>query len=279
MSSDVGLLAAAPVQRRLGDYLARPKPRVVVMVLVATAAGYYLGSTGLPALVPLLETLLGTALAAGGTLALNQYLERDLDARMERTRRRPLPDGRLLPVEALGLGLALLAAGLGYLQLAVGAPAALVTTAIAATYLLLYTPLKPVTSLCSLVGAVPGAVPPVAGWAAARGSIGPEAWVLFAIMYLWQIPHTLAIGRMYRDDYARAGIRVLPVVDGDGSSTATHAVVNCLALLPVALLPTLLGMAGGVYFAPPPVPALGVPVAGLRLPPPPCPAAAPRLLA
>jgi protoheme IX farnesyltransferase len=114
---------------------------------------------------------------------------------------------------------------------------------------LLYTPLKPVTSLCSLVGAVPGALPPVAGWAAARGSIGPEAWVLFAIMYLWQIPHTLAIGRMYRDDYARAGIRVLPVVDGDGSSTAIHAVVNCLALLPVALLPTLLGMAGPLYFA------------------------------
>jgi len=131
----------------------------------------------------------------------------------------------------------------------VGAPAALVTTAIAATYLLLYTPLKPVTSLCSLVGAVPGALPPVAGWAAARGRIGPEAWVLFAIMYLWQIPHTLAIGRMYRDDYARAGIRVLPVIDGDGSSTAIQAVVNCLALLPVALLPTLLGMAGPFYFA------------------------------
>src|SRR5262245_46282970 len=146
MTSDVGFFAAAPgLQRRLGDYLALTKPRVVVMVLVATAAGYYLGSTGLPALVPLLQTLLGTAVAAGGTLALNQYMERDLDARMERTRRRPLPDGRVLPVEALVLGLALLAAGLGYLQLAVGAPAALVTTTISATYLLLYTPLKPVT--------------------------------------------------------------------------------------------------------------------------------------
>jgi protoheme IX farnesyltransferase len=116
-------------------------------------------------------------------------------------------------------------------------------------YLLLYTPLKPVTSLCSLVGAVPGALPPVAGWAAARGTIGPEAWVLFAIMFLWQIPHTLAIGRMYRDDYARAGIRVLPVLDRDGSSTAMHAVINCLALLPVALMPTLVGMAGAIYFA------------------------------
>jgi len=119
----------------------------------------------------------------------------------------------------------------------------------AASYLLLYTPLKPVTSLCSLVGAVPGALPPVVGWAAARGEVGPEAWVVFAIMYLWQIPHTLAIGRVYRDDYARAGIRVLPVIDGDGRSTAFHALINCLALLPVTLLPTLLGMAGTLYFA------------------------------
>jgi protoheme IX farnesyltransferase len=239
----------AAVRHRAADYLALTKPRVVMMVLVTTFVGFYLGTDGTPSLVRLLHTLLGTALAAGGTLALNQYAERDLDARMERTRRRPLPDGRVLPGEALVLGIALLVGGLAYLGVAVGTPAALVTTAISATYLLLYTPLKPVTSLCSLVGAVPGALPPVAGWAAARGTIGPEAWVLFAIMYLWQIPHTLAIGRMYRDDYARAGIRVLPVIDGDGSSTATHAVVNCLALLPVALLPTLIGMAGSFYFA------------------------------
>src|SRR5262249_22216843 len=156
---------------------------------------------------------------------------------------------RILPIEALVLGVGLLVAGLAYLRVGANAPTALVTAVIAVTYLLLYTPLKRVTSLCSLIGAVPGALPPVAGWAAARGTIGAEAWVLFAIMYLWQIPHTLAIGRMYRDDYARAGIRVLPVVDGDGASTATHAVVNCLALIPVALLPTLLGMAGAVYFA------------------------------
>ena len=240
----------AAARQRAADYVALTKPRVVMMVLVTTLVGYYLGSDGTPAtLLRLLHTLLGTALAAGGTLALNQYMERDLDRRMERTRRRPLPDGRLAPSEALVLGAALLVGGLAYLRLAVNAPAALVTAAIAVTYLLLYTPLKPITSLCSLIGAVPGALPPVAGWAAARGTIGSEAWVLFAIMYLWQIPHTLAIGRMYRDDYARAGIRVLPVVDGDGASTATHAVVNCLALVPVALLPTLLGMAGAVYFA------------------------------
>src|SRR4029453_2188458 len=242
-------LTAAAVRQRAADYLELTKPRVVMMVLVTTLVGYYLGSDGAPTLLPLVHTLLGTALAAGGTLALNQYMERDLDRRMERTRRRPLPDGRLAPVEALVLGGVLLLGGLVYLRVAVDLPCALVTTAIAVTYLLLYTPLKPVTSLCSLVGAVRGALPPVAGWAASHGTIGPEAWVLFAIMYLWQIPHTLAIGRMYRDDYARAGIRVLPVIDGDGSSTATHAVANCLALVPVALLPTLLGMAGPLYFA------------------------------
>ena len=240
---------ATAVRQRMADYLALTKPRVVTMVLVTTLVGFYLGGDAAPSLRLLLHTLIGTALAAGGTLALNQYMERHLDARMVRTRHRPLPDGRLAPGEALALGLALLAGGLAYLQVAAGAPCALVTAAIAATYLLAYTPLKSRTSLCSLVGAVPGALPPVAGWAAARGGVSTEAWVLFAIMYLWQIPHTLAIGRMYRDDYARAGIRVLAVVDTDGSSTAIQAVVNCLALLPVALLPTLLGMAGSLYFA------------------------------
>src|SRR4029453_6238613 len=242
-------LTAAAVRQRAADYLELTKPRVVMMVLVTTLVGYYLGSDGAPTLLPLVHTLLGTALAAGGTLALNQYMERDLDRRMERTRRRPLPDGRLAPVEALVLGGVLLLGGRVSLRGAVNRPRALVPAALAGPYLLLYTPLKPVTSLCSLVGAVPGALPPVAGWAAARGTIGPEAWVLFAIMFLWQIPHTLAIGRMYRDDYARAGIRVLPVVDRDGGTTGLQAGPNCLALVPVALLPTLLGMAGPVYFA------------------------------
>src|SRR5207247_1381700 len=173
---------------------------------------------------------------------------RDLDARMERTRHRPLPEGRLHAAEALGVGLVLLATGLLFLAGTTNAVATLVPAGIAATYLLLYTPLKPVTSLCSLVGAVPGALPPVAGWAAARGTLGAEPWILFAIMFLWQIPHSLAIGRMYRDDFARAGIRLLPVVDWDGTSTGLHVVSNCLALLPVGLLPTLMGFAGGAYF-------------------------------
>ena len=245
---EIGLLQNVIAKRRLADYVSLTKPGVVAMVLITTFVGYHLGADG--ALDPLrvLDTLIATALAAGGTLALNQYLERDLDGLMARTRLRPLPDGRLRPVEALTFGGGLLLLGLAWLALRVGWLPALVTTATAVTYLLVYTPLKPVTSLCSLAGAVPGALPPVAGWAAARGTLDVEAWVLFGIMFLWQIPHSLAIGRMYRDDYARAGIRVLPVVDGDGRSTGAQVVGNCLALLPVALLPTLIGLAGPVYF-------------------------------
>jgi protoheme IX farnesyltransferase len=246
--SEAGTMQGALMLRRLADYAALTKPRVIAMVLITTAVGFHLGSIGTADFPRLLQTLFGTALAAGGTLALNQYMERDLDARMERTRRRPLPEGRLVPTEALTVGAALLGLGLVQLWLAVNPLAALVTAGIAVTYLLLYTPLKPVTSLCSVVGAVSGALPPVAGWAAARGALGPEPWVLFAIMFLWQIPHSLAIGRMYRDDYARAGIRLLPVVDPDGPSTGTHVVTNTLALVPVALMPTLVGIAGPVYF-------------------------------
>jgi protoheme IX farnesyltransferase len=244
----VAVWQAESAWRRLGDYLALTKPRVVAMVLVTTAVGFHLGSAGSPLVLRLLYTLAGTALAAGGTLALNQYMERDVDAQMDRTRHRPLPEGRVHPGEALVLGCVLLVAGVGVLALAVEPLAAVVTAAIAITYLFAYTPLKRVSSLCSLVGAVPGALPPVAGWAAARGTLGPEPWILFAIMFLWQIPHTLAIGRLYRDDYARAGIRVLPVVDRDGRTTGLQAVTNCLALLPVALLPTLVGLAGVAYF-------------------------------
>jgi protoheme IX farnesyltransferase len=237
------------VRQRLTDYLALTKPRVVLMVLITTFVGYYLGSRNVLDALPLLHTLIGTALAAGGTMALNQFMERARDSQMVRTRHRPLPEGRLLPVEALVFGSAITIVGLAYLLWTVGPLAAGLTATISATYLLLYTPLKTVTSLCSLVGAVPGALPPVVGWAAARGDVGFEAWLLFAIMFLWQVPHTLAIGVLYREDYARAGIRVLPVVDWSGTSSGTHSVTNCLALLPVALLPTLVGMAGTIYFA------------------------------
>jgi heme o synthase len=193
--------------------------------------------------------MLGTALAAGGTLALNQYHERDVDALMKRTRGRPLPDGRLMPLEALAFGVTITVVGLGYLIACVGVLPATVTAAIAGLYLFVYTPLKVRTPLCTLIGAVPGALPPVSGWVAAREDFGVGAGILFGILFLWQLPHTLAIARLYQDDYARAGVRVLPVVDPDGTSTERHIVMGSLALLAVSLLPTLIGITGPTYFA------------------------------
>lgn len=235
-------------QGRVADFLMLTKPRVVLMVLVTTAVGYYLGSAGVLNGLRLLHTLLGTALAAGGTIALNQYLERDRDALMERTRLRPLPDGRLEPFEALAFGVAITLAGVGYLALTVDLLTALVTALTAGSYLFLYTPLKGKTTLCTIPGAISGALPPVAGWVAARGDFGPGAWVLFAILFLWQIPHSLGIAWVYREDYARAGIRLLPVVEPEGRSTGRQIVSNCLALLAVGLMPTLIGLTGSVYF-------------------------------
>lgn len=236
-------------RRVLADLVALAKPRVVVMVLVTTAAGYYAGLSGAPEWSRLVHLVLGTLLAAGGTLALNQYWEREVDARMERTRTRPLPDGRLMPLEALLFGAGLTLTGLLYLAAGVSALAAAVTATIVVLYLFAYTPLKLRSPFCTLVGAVPGALPPVTGWVAARDDFGAGAWVLFGILFLWQLPHTLAIARLYQTDYARAGVRLLPVIDGDGRSTERQIVTGCLALLTVSLLPTLVGLAGAVYFA------------------------------
>ena len=224
------------------------KLRVVIMILVTTLVGFYLGSRGPTDYWLLLHTLASTALAAAGTLALNQYLERDLDAVMLRTRSRPLPAGKLKPEEALLFGSVVATAGIVYQTLAVGSLPGLVTAATTASYLFLYTPMKRWTPFCSLVGAVPGALPPVTGWAAATGDLGTPAWVLFAILFLWQLPHSLAIARMYRDDYARAGVRLLPVIDSEGGATGRQIVINSAALLSVALLPTLVGVTGAVYF-------------------------------
>jgi heme o synthase len=235
-------------RRVAADLIALTKPRVVLMVLVTTVVGYYVGLTGAPDYVKLVHLLIGTMLAAGGTLALNQYWERDVDAMMDRTRVRPLPDGRLSPLEALVFAGAITLAGLGYLGAFVGSLAMLVTAATTALYLFDYTPLKLRTPLCTIVGAVPGALPPVTGWVASRDGFGLGAWVLFGILFLWQLPHTLAIARLYRDDYARAGVRLLPVVDAEGTSTERQIVTGCLALLAVSLLPTLIGLAGPIYF-------------------------------
>jgi protoheme IX farnesyltransferase len=236
-------------RRVAADLAALTKPRVVLMVVVTTLVGYYVGLTGAADWARLLHLAVGTVLAAGGTLALNQYWERDVDAQMERTRSRPLPEGRLTPLEALAFGAAITALGVAYLAAFVGAAPAAVTLATFVLYLFAYTPLKLRTALCTIVGAVPGALPPVTGWVAARDDAGAGAWVLFGILFLWQLPHTLAIARLYRDDYARAGVRLLPVIDPEGTSTERQIVTGCLALLGVSLLPTLIGLAGVVYFA------------------------------
>jgi protoheme IX farnesyltransferase len=247
--SEVIVRLVARDRRQLAvDFVALTKPRVVVMVLVTTLVGYYLGLAGSADYIRMLHLLIGTLLAAGGTLALNQYRERDLDARMDRTRTRPLPAGRLQPIEAWLFGVGLTILGTAYLAALVGPLVALVTMATTVLYLFAYTPLKVRTPLCTLVGAVAGALPPVAGWAAARGDVAPGAWVLFAILFLWQLPHTLAIARLYRDDYARAGVRVLPVVDPDGASTERQVVLACVALVCVSLLPAAAGWTGLIYF-------------------------------
>jgi len=243
-------LPAGEVRRRaLRDFFELTKPRVVAMVLVTTAVGYYLGAQDGVPLGAFFYTLLGTGLAAAGTLTLNQHMERDLDAMMERTRSRPLPTGRVGAHDALAFGAALCVIGLLLLSVLVHPLSGMITGLTVVSYLGLYTPMKRWTPLCGVVGAVPGALPPVTGWVAARGTLDAEAFVLFSILFLWQLPHSLAIAQLYRDDYARAGFRLLPIVDRDGGSTERQILLNCAALLAVGLAPTLLGMAGPLYFA------------------------------
>ncbi|MCY3712845.1 MAG: heme o synthase [Gemmatimonadetes bacterium] len=230
------------------DFIALTKPGLVIMLVLTTCVGFYLGSDGPVDWLRLLHTLAGTALAAGGTLALNQFMERDRDAMMRRTRKRPLPAGKLRPAQALGFGAAITVAGLLYLALVVNVLSCAVTTLITVTYLFLYTPLKHRTTLSTVFGAVPGALPPVTGWAAARNELGLEAGVLFAILFLWQMPHALALAWLFREDYARAGFQLLPAVDPDGRFTSVQILINCLALTAFSLVPTILGISGVVYF-------------------------------
>jgi len=237
----------APALARPAAYLALTKPDVSFLVIITTLSGFYLGSRGPADLLRLGHTLLGTALLAAGTSALNHYLERFSDAKMRRTASRPLPAGLLLPREALGFGAGFVVAGALYLGLAAGALASLLGAAACASYLGAYTPLKKRTTMATLVGAFPGAVPPLIGWAAARDSLTLEAWTLYAILFLWQFPHFLAIAWMYREDYARANIRMLPVVDRTGAATFRQVLLTALALIPVSLLPAVVGLAGARY--------------------------------
>jgi heme o synthase len=244
MRAAVTALAASPA--RAGVFLELTKPRITTLVLVTAAVGYAIGAgSGLDP-TAFLALLAGTAMVAGGASALNQYAEREADARMQRTRRRPLPSGRVTPGEALAFGLAASAAGV-LLLATINALTAVLGAAALASYVLLYTPLKRVTSLCTVVGAVPGAIPPLMGWAAARGSLAAGGWALFAVLFLWQLPHFLAIGWMYREDYARGGFPMLPVTDADGSSTGRQMMLYSAALVPVTLLAGALASAGPGY--------------------------------
>lgn len=245
--------AARPLIRpgareRLADFLELTKPRVTTLVLVTTLVGFYLGSNGALDIVLLLNALLGTALVAAGTSALNQYVERDEDGLMHRTRRRPLPAGRMEPIHALLFALGISAAGLLHLALTVNLLTAGLAALTLSSYVLVYTPLKRVSSLCTLVGAIPGALPPLGGWTAAQGEIATGGIVLFAILFVWQLPHSLSIAILYRDDYARGGFRLLPVVDPGGGSTGRQILAHCLVLLPLSLMPSMVEVSGEVYF-------------------------------
>lgn len=229
------------------DYLELSKARIVLMVLVTTAAGFLIGSFGNPDMTLFLHVLVGTAFVAAGTNALNQYVERDLDAKMNRTRTRPLPEGRITPRAAFGYAVAVVILGSLYLAVTVNILTSLLGLATLFSYLFAYTPLKLKTTLSTIVGAVPGAIPPLMGWSAARGSLDYGAGLLFAILFLWQLPHFLAIGWIYRDDYARAGYSILSVSDLDGRVSGRQAVLYSLALLPISLFPSFFGLAGGGY--------------------------------
>jgi protoheme IX farnesyltransferase len=217
--------------------------------VLTAAAGFCLGSKKGIDYARLLNMSLGVALLSSGIATLNQYIERGLDRLMRRTESRPLPSGKLLAKHALWFGVALSAVATVYLARTIDLLSAALGLVTLATYLFVYTPLKTRTTLSTVLGAFPGAMPPFIGWVAARGEVGVEAWILFAILFLWQFPHFLAIAWMYRDDYARAGIRMLPVVEPEGKVTGQQIISYTVMLLPVSLLPVLVNMAGGIYFA------------------------------
>jgi protoheme IX farnesyltransferase len=233
---------------RLADFLDLTKPRMNFLVIITTAVGYYMAVRYAFEWVKLLHTLLGTLLTASAAGVLNQYIERRYDARMRRTAGRPLPAGRLSPADALIFGLILALLGIAYLALSVNLLTALLGAFTLLTYVFIYTPLKRYTSLNTIIGAIPGAIPPVMGWTAVHGAIAPEALALFAILFFWQMPHFLAIAILYRDDYAAAGFKMLPVVDPGLRLTGRQIILYSLWLIPITLVPVLLHMAGGLYF-------------------------------
>jgi protoheme IX farnesyltransferase len=232
---------------KLSAYAELTKPRITFLVVLTAAAGFCMGSASGIDLIRLLNMSIGIALLSSGLGTLNQYIERDLDRLMRRTQARPLPTGKLLPVEAAMFGILLSIVATAYLAILINPLSALLGVATLASYLFVYTLLKTKTTLSTVLGAFPGAMPPFIGWVAASGSVTVEAWVLFAILFLWQFPHFLAIAWMYRDDYARAGIKMLPVVEPDGRVTGQQIIAYTVMLVPVSLLPVATGLAGTVY--------------------------------
>jgi len=279
-AQDVGVSLKADATPKFADFLELAKPRIAVLALVTVAVGYSLGSAGDWRVLPLLHALFGIALIAAASSALNQLFERTTDARMQRTANRPLPAGRLVPGEVFLFAATLCAVGTAYLAVMVNGMTAILTVCTLLLYAFVYTPLKRFTSLCTLAGAIPGALPPVLGWVAAGGTLDIGAFSLFAILFLWQFPHFLAIGWLYREEYSRAGLRMLPAIRSAGvrreagsatasssegaekacgpdSSSVAHlrprvtgllSVAYALALLPVSLLPSQIALAGNGYF-------------------------------
>ena len=225
------------------DFLELTKPRITFLVLVTTLVGFYMGSRDSIRLGLLLETIAGTGFLAAGASALNQYFERDLDSRMIRTKTRPLPDGRVAPNEALIFAAVISIAGIAALAILVNLLTALLGALTLTAYILVYTPLKTRTAWCTLIGAFPGAAPPVMGWTAARGEVYAVALSLFAILFLWQMPHFFAIAWIFTEDYARAGFSIQP----SGESTGRQIILYCCALIPVSILPTFFGLTGTAY--------------------------------
>jgi heme o synthase len=250
MESLAEIVVAEPSRSAVGKlsaYAELTKPRITFLVVLTAAAGFCMGSAAGIDYLRLLNMSIGIALLSSGIATLNQYLERDLDRLMRRTEARPLPSGKLLPLEAALFGIALSLLATAFLAIFVNPLSALLGLATLASYLFVYTPLKTKTTLSTVLGAFPGAMPPFIGWVAARGHVTVEAWILFAILFLWQFPHFLAIAWMYRDDYARAGIKMLPVVEPEGRVTGQQIISYTLLLVPVSLLPAVTGLAGAVY--------------------------------
>ena len=252
-SSDLSRAAsrevALPASTRASDFVALAKPRLNFLVVVSALAGYAMAGGDTLDFLKVLCTVAGTGLVASGASAFNQLIERETDGLMNRTRLRPLPDRRLQPADAMVFAAVLSLAGLAVLALGVNGLSAVVAFTTLVTYAVIYTPLKKRTSFATVIGAIPGALPPVIGWAAAQNAITQGAWVLFGIVFLWQLPHFLAIAWIYREDYARAGLPMLPVVEPEGRSTARQAVFYAAAVVPLSLAPTLIGLTGLAYFA------------------------------